>query len=349
MTNKPLVAYGDSITTGVGASVPANAYLQKLKTALAVTASMVATTGDMAADQSWRIYGMAADPTKDTTIMLGANDAQIYGASAVKREAAINFLRNVVVWSMCQTKVNARSMTATGSWSNTPVNSIGRVSAVAGSTLEATVSGTAVYVSYILQNLGASEGQFDVLIDGVVMKTVTLNGTQVGNTQNGRSYSGACIRIGGLAPGSHTVKIVTKNGNSCHIDYVAGSDQPSDPRVFVADVLKRSIASYGASGNSDANVAAYNADYATMIADLASDGHSVLPVHFPDITLADLNDGLHPNDSGHAKIAVDFQSAILGTVVPPAYTYTLMNVYQRNDGVYVIGDGPEPRPQVQTV
>lgn len=319
---KPIVAYGDSNTVGHGlpgyvTNVPAaDAYITVLASTLGVSKDVRAKSGNMMADQSWSgIYGTVPSASNHYTVLLGTNDSQHYGNSPVKREAAINFLRNILVWNLCPVKTLARDagMTFTGSWSNTPVNSIGRTTTAADAEAQATVAGTNVYVSYILQNATGSEATFDIIVDDILAKTVVCNGTAVGSSLLGQAYAGACVEVAGLDPGPHIVRVVNKvSGKSLFLEYIAGSEQPERPHAFVCDIPYRTTAGYGGGTNNDANIDAYNADIAALLAELAVASHKVHRVTIPDFNTAThyQSDGIHFNVAGHAVFAGDFLASI---------------------------------------
>lgn len=319
---KPIVAYGNSNTVGhnlpgyVLNTPPPDAYISVLASTLGVSKDVRAGSGNMMADQSWSgLYGTTPSASNHYTILLGTNDTQHYGSSPVKRDAAINFLRNILVWNLCPVKTLARDagMSFTGSWSNTPVNSIGRMTTSLDAEAVATVNGTNVYVSYILQNASGSEATFDIIVDDVLAKTVVCNGTAVGDTLLGRSYAGACVEVSGLEAGPHVVRVVNKvAGKSLFLEYIAGSDQQERPHAFVCDIPYRTTAGYGGGANNDANVDSYNAAIAVLLAELAVASHNVHRVAIPDFNTAAhyQSDGIHFNIAGHAVFAGDFLSVI---------------------------------------
>lgn len=330
--SKPIIAYGDSNTVGHGlpgyTSPPAaQGYISVLAAELGVPVTLKASSGHMMADQSWSaLYGTEATEANHYTVLLGTNDSQHYGSDPVKREAAMRFLRNILVWSLSPQKVLARDvgMAFTGAWSNTPVNSIGRMTSAAGAAAQATVTGTNIFVSYLLQNLETSEAAFEIYVDDVLRRTVVLNGTQIGNTLVGQTYAGACVEVSGLSIGEHVVRVVNvTSGKTLFVEFIAGSTQPSRPHAFVCQVPYRALAAY-AGGNSDGNIDSYNAAISSLVESLSNAGfktHFVPLVGF-NRSVHYQSDGIHPNAAGHAVIAASFLPVIEAADAAPAFMPT---------------------------
>lgn len=319
---KPLVAFGDSNTVGHGLPgyvtnvPPAGAYIVMLASALGVSRDVRAKSGNMAADQSWsELYGTTPSASNHYTALLGTNDSQHYGSSSPKRAAAMDFYRNILIWNLCPDKILARQpgMTYIGSWSDTPANSVGKTTSALDAEAQATVAGTSIYVSYILQNASAAEATFDIFVDGVLEKTVALNGTAIGDSLLGQSYAGACVEVSGLDAGNHAVRVVNRvAGKSLFLEYIAGSHQSQRPHFFVGEIPYRTLAGYGASSNSDANVDAYNQAIAGMLSALAGSGHNVHQVSFDAFSpsMHYQADGVHFNAAGHEVLYSAFLQAV---------------------------------------
>lgn len=294
----------------------------------------------MAADQAWLLYGVPPVVDRDYLISLGTNDAQHYGTNATKRDAYAAFLRAIAVWCGAPTRFTARSggMALTGTWADTPVNSIGKMTTNNGATATKTVNGTAVYVAVIIQNLASSQSVFEVRIDGVLVDTITLSGVTIGNTIVGRSYAPACYRFGGLDDGPHVVQVKSISGNALFLEWIAGSDQQAKPGVFVADVVKRTATGYASSGNSDSNVADYGAAAFAVADELALDGLNVSKVPLNAVFDPSLHlqpDGIHYNTAGHPVVKDAFKEVI--APVEPVETITYP--YRGGSVILDVADG----------
>ena len=331
-----LVLTGDSITASFPGNpvAPADLYPAKLAASLGLTEYNMAVSGAQAADQSFAATVLVPSAANTHTVLIGANDARLYPPS--KLSMWERFTRDLILKNALPQRVTARSagMTLSGAWSNTLVNTVGKNTTAAGAKATAVVSGAAVYVSFIIQDNVSAGGVANVKIDGVLAGTI--NSASLGLvTQNGLTYAPGSVRFGGLASGSHTVEIeVTSSGKIFYLDFIAGSDQPSNPAVYVGEVLRQSYAGYG----SDANVALYNAALASITDDLALDGLDVSLVELDLVPATDLADGIHPNTAGHQKIFDAFLAAIGGA---PVHAFEPTQVYIRDDGRYFVGDGAD--------
>lgn len=340
-------AAGDSITVGAGASSPANAYLPKLAAALSVGfAPPSAVSGHQAADQSAAFYGVTTATGDKSIVLVGTNDHWKYGTSSAKRTLYKGFLTGLVVRLAAPARVRGLDvgMSYTGTWGNTQVYGTGKNSSVNGATASATVSGTAVYIGTILQDIVT--GTADVRVDGVLVGSVTSNGAGM-NTQHGATYAPGVFRFGGLSAGSHTVQLtITSPSGGRNIYYneaIIGSDQLAKPKVYLGCIPRMTATGYASLPgqlSSDDNVAAYNDIVSTLASDLVTDGMDVTLVDAALNPATDLAaDGIHPNDAGHLKLKNAFYTAMTGSV-------SMMPVsgpYLGSDGNYYIGDGSQRR------
>lgn len=307
---KPIIAYGDSNMVGhLLASPSTTSFISITAATRGVGKTLLADLGRMMADVSFEyLYGTTPSEENDYVSMLGTNDADYYGSSAIKRAAAIRFYRNILIWNLCADKKFPRisGVTTSGTWTDTPINSIGKTTSSAGAYAEATVSGESVYVSYYIHSEIADV--FEVYVDGVLKATETVDGASIGDTLIGRGYAPGCLRISGLSSGSHTVRVTHVSGTT-FLEFIAGSRQSRHPRFFVADIPYRGAGAYSA-GNSDANTDAYNDAIADMVAELVSDRHRVYGIDhagfFDATTDYAGTDGIHPGIPGHAALAASY-------------------------------------------
>lgn len=329
-------AFGDSVTASFpGNSVPfEQMYITRLSAELHSPITVRAVSGAQAADQSFVATQCAAGD--NATILIGANDARLYGMPRIGYYEA--FLRNLIVSMAAPNKIIARNMSLTGAWSNTMVNSIGKNTTSPGAKASAQVSGTSVYVSYIVQDNAAAGGIATIKIDGSVVGSINSTGTNM-TTQNGLSYAPACARFSGLSDGAHAVEVeVTSAGKIFYLDYIAGSDQPLKPNVYVGNVLRQRLAGLG----TDTTVSAYNGVVDKIVTELRQDG---LGITLVDVSskldpVADLLDGIHPNVTGQNKLFTEFRAAMSGGLV---YIPAQVSRADPFDGRYFIGTGAEMR------
>lgn len=331
-----LVMNGDSITASFpGNTVPATSlYTYKLGAELNRSIVNRAVSGAQAADQSLAATSFVPSANDIHTVLIGANDVRLYPQSKIPMWE--RFVRDLVLKMAVTNRVNATgSVTLAGSWSNTVVNTVGKNTTQNGAKATATVSGTAVYVSFIIQDSALAGGVVSVKIDGVTVGTI--DSTSLGlATHNGASYAPGAVRFGGLSDGNHTVELeVMSSGKIFYLDFIAGSDQAAYPAVYVGNVIRQIFGGYG----TDANVAAFNASISSIVSELALDGLNVSLVDESATInpLTDLVDGIHPNAAGHQKIFEAFMAQV------GEFLYTPVTIYRRNDGKFFAGDGVDRR------
>ncbi len=317
-------AYGDSITNEVGASSPANAYINLLATSRGWSLTTNnAVDGDMVPDQADPVFAEVIGDGEQSTIMLGTNDQRFYEESVPKRTAFKVGHAALLAWLAIPDARKQKGQDAdseTGTWTDTSSaygGTLGRQSVVAGSTITFTVYGTVAYFCSILQN--SIVATFTVSIDGVVRGSFATGPGATITSVNGRTFTPQLIRIPGLSEGSHSlvVTVVTASGgNPVYALWATGNQghkTKEGPNVWVGNVPRFTSAGYTASGGSDVDVAAFNAMIRANVTQLAADGLNVALVDSasrlnPAVDLG--GDGVHPDDSGHAVIANAFIEAI---------------------------------------
>jgi lysophospholipase L1-like esterase len=327
MTNR---LFADSFGDNSGASSPAYGYGSLLAAKLGSLLNY-SHGGDMWADQADEVLAAAVAAGDVSIIELGCNDQKWYLTDAAKRAYFRKGVQHHAAWLGLGNKIKARSNIAneTGTWEDTTLYGVGRCARTAGATSSFTVSGTSVYLSYLISNGPyGPQGAFTVKIDGVVVGSYTTRADPAPLTYNGAATGPQLLRFSGLTPGQHVVQVVVTQADRVYIQWAAGNEQSAKPKVFVCNVTRSGTYQWG---GSDANVAAYNADIAAMVGELQSDGLDVALVDIcslisPQSDLA--GDSLHPNDAGHRKIS----DALFTAIIPSAYTYTDATVKIRSDG-----------------
>lgn len=287
-------AFGDSITVGTGASSTANSWMGLY------TPVNNAVSGSQAGDISNKI--LSATPADKYYLMMGTNDVSVYKNDVVKQGYFKTFLRHCLAWVSFPNKILAKDMTMTGTWINTAANSFGKNTTQLGATISTTVTGSKIFIGYIIQNNTVALSKGDVYIDGVNVGTLNCDGQTVSmNTQNGATYANAC-EVFHVAAGTHTVQIVcTTSGKQLYINYVC-TDQLETP-VKISNIIKQSATGYSNNGISVATTDAYNSIINCVLNDFSAtliDNYSAIN---PLIHLADT---LHPNNAGHLIIHNNF-------------------------------------------
>jgi lysophospholipase L1-like esterase len=313
------VAIGDSLTVGYGVA-PTEGYLKRIEAARGITIVNKGVNGSMVPDRTADAYARVINATSCSILWMGNNDARIYKTNAIKRVYFRDGLQALAAWLALPLKQTARaSGVLTGTWINTTAYGIGKASNVKGSTITLTAYGTAVYLSVIQQN-AAGRGTADVFIDGN-LKGSFATYTPLPNTAKNIAYGPKLLRFANLENGNHEIKVVvtspTLNANYVYVDWAAGNDQPSRPKVFVPEPIFMTAAGYAKYGGSTANSTDFRNLVVSAVDELAIDGlavHRVATQPVLNLAIDMLADGVHPTAAGHTKLA----TAILDVMEPGA-------------------------------
>jgi len=314
-----MVVFGDSITFGHNVT-PGRQY--KFRVSEGLNRPIVhdfAANNNCAADQAQ--FGLSVPPEPDqlSLIMVGLNDARIYGDDRVLQHCYERFLRRLIADRFLARRVVARDgiMQKAGYWWDVEANSIGMTSEEGGASARTEVSGRSIYIGHIIQDHPASRGVADIYVDGVKTGTVSSDGTAGCTTAQGLSYGPALTRFDGFADGSHEVEVrVVTPGARFRLDYVAGSDQPDGPAVLLSDIVRLAERGYDRHGydkygRRDERIAVYNTIVAKVAEEFLRDGFDIqlVGIHASMDPNVDAPDGIHPGDDAQAKLAECFLEA----------------------------------------
>lgn len=306
-----LQAFGDSIVYGMGASTPAHCWVRRLPINFGVP-------GWQAADVANQVISVTPEPSCSYAIAVGANDVYKYRDNATKQGYFRQCLTAILAWLSAPVKTHTSVLSRTGAWHRTSelVNSFGLASSTPGGQLFATVTGPRLYVGYTIQDFYLTTGTAVVRVNGQEVGTFTCSGqgmtTHAGPGLN--KYWGAAAQVfaTGLAEGeSGHVEIENTSalGTYFYCDWLASACQPA-PRLLVGNVLERTAAAYAANQLTPGMTAAYNAIITDVLTEFPNarlvDNHAAID------PLVHLADGVHPNDAGHALLAINFRAAALG-------------------------------------
>ena len=323
VTSPTYSAYGDSITSGGGATDAFHTFEYLLSTDCSSMVSNHGFGGDMSPDMTAKVFsnenpGNSVAPFY--TAMIGTNDALSKGNGAYEavytltHQAALSWL---AISSTYKTFATAYSST-TGTWvaDNTYQSGIGMQSTTNGSTLvlPITTTGKPIYVWYRV--IDGNGGTFVYSLDGAAAISVSCSTSPAMATTNGGTASVGFLRISPVTSGSHSITFsVTSATNTGNVVGIIGIGTPSSvptynsPSVFSGGVLKES-GTNGVEINATAT-AAYNTDAQNDANLLANDGLRVYFVNVrnyinlpADYNLLNLP---HPNNSGHAHIRDAFE------------------------------------------
>ncbi|MEA2571744.1 MAG: hypothetical protein QOI24_3745 [Acidobacteriota bacterium] len=329
--SQTLLAFGDSITLGTGASPSSNGYASVVATAKGWTLDNHANSGTQASDySSGQIDAVLQQTVSDTTktIMLsGYNDMRAWGSSTTGLATYADTLRAMLIWLATRSSMIQTGQSLSSGWTNLTtsayLNNIGIFSSTTNATATAHVYGDVIYVVSI--RLGTGGGTFTLWVDGTQFgSTYSCNDAQA--TLRGAAYAPLVVRIDGQTETTHevTMKVTSGSGNVflMWMSGNRGASTKTGPEVWVGNCLRMpTTTAYGLgtySAGSDAAVGLYNRKIREVVRELAGDGLNV--------TLADAggayilstdvdSDTIHPNNTGHAHIADAFLKAMQTTVV----------------------------------
>jgi hypothetical protein len=329
-----VMAIGDSITVGSGASVTTNSYVSIIAssnnwtiTNAAVASRGIATFGFNAAQYVVQ--------TNDLTFLLtGFNDMRQWGSTASGQLSYLDGLRGLLtflalpeaskIW-FSTGAVSNPYFTQTGTWENHNVYYTGRHNAYSATALSKQtfdLYGKTIYVGYTLWPT-TIEGLFTVTVDGALLSSI--NTSNHATTFEGSAFWPAVERISNLQETNHRV-VINLVAGSVLLDWVgssAGINSGSAPRVYSAGCLPMAGFEYSAgAGYSNGNATAVY-DFQKMndrtVSELASDGLAVFGVDSHRYFSAKTNelsaDFIHPGDLGQMNLARSFLDAFNG--LPP--------------------------------
>lgn len=303
-------ALGDSFTYGYGATA-GHGYVSVLSKLLNKPITNLGVSGAQVPDQTTALYGINVAAGDASILELGTNDHWRYGADPVKREYFRRGIQACAAWlGLVDRQKGVNNTATTGTWLNTSSFGIGKMSNTAGSTITWHVSGETVYLGTI--QFDGNGSKFNVKIDGVDKGTYDTGTTGL-NTYQNFPCGPRLLRFAGLNPGMHEVVFTALGGDYCYAEWCSGSDSAKVP-VYAANFTRDTAAGYASCPIpvSDTTMAAFNATFASAVAELIADGLDITVVdnnaiYFPDVDT--YVDGVHPNDTGHAKIAMNFLRA----------------------------------------
>jgi hypothetical protein len=326
-----IFAFGDSITTGAGASNPSSkGYIALLNAALSTTINNSAVSTSMVMDQATAVYSKNSVEGDKSILAFGTNDQAKYDTSTVMLGYFIEGLRAYALWLGSKVKLanQANGVTFTGSWAGGyAFNCFGSI--VPGSKASFSFTGTKFAISMIRQY--ANTSMFRVKVDGVDKGTFSSGGDV--RTLLGRAYGPMCIQFTGLSAGPHNVviEVVTASASSV-VFFHWFTIFETKAKVAIANVPKAKAYTYG---GSEANVNTYNQAISSLVSELVAQGIDATLANVSSVIgQSDFSDNVHPNDNGHIKYK-DVMLAALngGAVVPtvPSLTLSETKIYLGSD------------------
>jgi hypothetical protein len=319
-------AYGDSITAGSHVSYLTNqSWANMFSEALLgiPVANNYAVSGSEFGESGFTTaaYAATANTSVASIYLAGANEIQ-QSFTAAEVAAA---MMNMNLWlSLPASLIKTHSsFTLTGTWSsNSHFGLADEVSDTVGSTATATVTGSTVYVSLVVNSDFGSQ-VFDVLVDGV---SSSGGAGYVPGAPGSQNYP-YTLRLPGYAAGSHTVEVslIGPGTGFVVVQWMAGNGNGNEGTASAVVVTGGVMP---ISGVSSGTAATWNTAFQTVNTNLQSDGLRCYFINsYNSISLsADppqyTDAALHPNVIGYALITANwiqfFSTAYTGNGVSPS-------------------------------
>jgi lysophospholipase L1-like esterase len=324
-----MLAFGDSVTLGVGASVPERGWARRVAAARGESLVNGAVSGTQVAEMADAVYRIAVSriaedsPPPDRLWLAGYNDMRFWGCSPSGLASFGGSLAALLTYLALppEGRVCAQSpvVALSGTWMTTPVYGgvVGRYSNQQGASLGAIVTGSTVYVGLTALTGVDAGGDAAIVVDGAEVIIAHCSGLPALGT--GRPYAPLLVRVDGLAPGPHHIAVVVRSATgNVYVDWLGGNgDSALGAIVWLGDCLAMTPEWYGtfapyAAGSSEA-VRRFRIVTRAVVARLRGDGLAIRAVNVGDaFDLVRVADGVHPNDVGHAQIASAFLAAMAG-------------------------------------
>lgn len=308
------ILVGDSISLGYGASVPSvKGYVPQLEAALGITFDKIAVSGSQSIDHIDAVFSRFPAPGSKSLVMLGTNDQDWYGNDAAKIGYAMDALRAYAISLTCDaydtpsTPPYSSGVAFTGTWvGGLPCGGYG--SSALGAKANVTIPGNTIMLCMVRQYNNTST--FTVKIDGVSKGSFSTGGDL--RSMAGKSWGPMGLCFTGLGSGNHNCEIeVTSNTGHQVFFRRFASVQPHSSIRFIN--VPTGNGGYNYNG-SDAGVVTFNAALDALAAELVGYGTdaAVIDSNSSLIPSTDMNDKVHPNDTGHSKILADAHLGITG-------------------------------------
>lgn len=281
-------AFGDSITYGLGATVP---YPMILSSFLDEPVNNYGVSG---AFLSGGTQIMFTGPMNDSFLLTGVNDLIIYKTSNI-----VSFTENlesIVIARCCSNKIKAVNMGSSGGWSTCAEygGALGQQTSTLGNWIYTVITGSVVYV---VASKRPGAGTLKVTIDGVDYGPYNCNDTV---------NHPFVIRIDGLSNTSHNVVVENTSSNLIAVYFIGAAPCLSGPNFTVLGIIPMSAVTMATFSVTQSMLDAYTNAIASMAA-FKLDGLNVNvgKLELNPMTQVPLGD-VHPNNMGQASIAYSF-------------------------------------------
>jgi hypothetical protein len=315
-----LSTFGDSITSGVGASTPADDFASLTAATEAWELRNFGVPGDTSVDTNEYINAKSPEPSfAYNTLLIGNNDLRFAMTSSAGEAEFTAAVSADAVWlSTIQgtNRITAASSAnkTTGAWTaSTLYPFTALTSTVAGSTIQGSFTGNVFYAQ--ISRTTTATSSVSITIDGAAPVTYTPPVLDYAGTRI--NYGPYFIRLPltGANSQSHSVLFtcVAPNSAGCDVDWFAGNGRTNlaqPPYLWLATPYFTGQPGYPQSEYTQMAQLVRN-----IQTQLAADG---LPVFLADVAnwfngvtdSACMYDEVHPSDCGHAMLAATFVNSI---------------------------------------
>jgi len=315
-------AFGDSFTRGTGATTSNLCWVARLAAAANRGITNLGSSGKELQDISWTIMGTSVAARDSAWLLTGFNDMRFQGGSADTLNGYRSNLRACLAYLAipATNRIYCTNFTFTGTWGDFTLWTLpSKYSTTAASTAQFTAYGDTIYLAWANRHHLGNGGTATVAVDGVNRATID---SRVGESPYDSATTvhwPGLTRISGLTNGSHTVLITVSGVGYVDFQWAAGNGSligADLPAVYSSGPPRMNAAGYalgGATGytnGTDAVCQDYNTANTEVCAELAADGLNVTCVdvarHYVPESGHVYGDNIHPNDTGHLRIAQAF-------------------------------------------
>ena len=312
--NAAIYVFGDSFSNPGYGATSGHAYLQVLSNSLGLSIYNYGMNSAQIADQTANICSISILPGDVSILELGTNDLWYYGNNSTKLSYFKTAYKAALVFLSTPVKQLGKNAPSVGQWVNTPSFGIGKKTTNPGDYITFTVSGTTVYVGSI--QYSGIDGSYSISIDGVSKGVFQTNAPGMA-THLGMPCGQRSLRFAGLNSGSHSV-VMTAISGVVFAEWCAGNDQLDKPPVYALNLTHFTASGYAYDSNTPINddvLNMYNSAIAAMVSTISADGLNVNLVDVAGLNIPSedtYSDGVHPNDTGHCKLAMKLYHAMGG-------------------------------------
>jgi hypothetical protein len=319
------IPFGDSFTTGDGATSFANSYVGLLTNYFQIALAQRGVSGTLlnSTGQINSIYRTITTNTALYSLLTGVNDASLW----TNQTDIANYKSSLMAASVWMSLPPAAKQTfgyltnrSSGFGTNTFFGMGSLATTNSSQSVTSYISGPVIYVGYT-RFTNNSSGYINISVNGFDAGNFSSDGGYASTNPPANGYvreMAALARVFGN-PTTNTVVITTSATGTNAIQFVAskGGIPFSDMSAFfIGNTSRKNGAGYSAAGSvmSPQSVNDYNVAIADAVAVLSGDGLPVFMAdtsarYVPELGMVSV-DNIHPNDAGYAAIFGAFRDSI---------------------------------------